>query len=72
MVLIPACASIGRSMKSSHGTVEFAQAVQDDMAMQVAGVVVAVRVRDGQRLMPREKAVGKLHANRLRLSGVRP
>ena len=43
-----------------------AQAVQDDMAMQVAGVVVAVRVRDGQHLMPREKAVGKLHANRLR------
>ena len=44
-----------------------AQAVQDDMAMQVAGVVVSVRVCDGQRLMPREKAVGKLHANRLRL-----
>ena len=36
------------------GHSRLAQAVQDDMAMQVAGVVVAVRVRDDQRLMPRE------------------
>ena len=48
-----------------HG--KFAQVVQNDMAMQVASVVVAVRVRDDQRLMPGKKAVGKLHANRLRL-----
>ena len=67
MMLIP-CLRVDWALHEiipGHG--KFAQAVQDDMAMQVASVVVAVRVRDNQRLMPGKKAVGKLHANRLRL-----
>ena len=67
-IVFISCLRVDRALHEiipGHG--RLAQAVQNDMAMQVSGVVVAVRVRDNQRLMPGKKAVGKLHANRLRL-----
>jgi len=69
MMLVPSHSIMGTFHERLPGYGFLAQAVEADVAMQVASMIVAVRMRDDQRLMTGKELLGKLNSNGLHSFG---